>query len=314
MEAVSTELQELAERALHEGAPSHARRAFYQLSYVHWEGGAWSEARRDVMQVEALGRGSGHSEQVASIAHAARCLILLERDMGEAGAMLMEAEARARPLGLEPPSMVDARGMLRLHQAEYDEALSLFERAHALAAASGDRLLEYQTIEHQVMVELDRERYARACELAGRLLELGERLRQGSEEPFARAVLSIARYGSSQGTDEGCQAQVDAALESLRLVDAKHRLAYALLHAALLDLRHGQPGRAAARAGEARPIAELLERPTETLLSLSLLSRAASDLGDTELRSRVADAIAAGSWQGASSAARARRELLLGQG
>ena len=73
---------------------------------------------------------------------------------------------------------------------------------------------------------------------------------------------------------------IEAALEGLRLADAKHRLACALTRAAWIDLERGRGERALARAAEALECAEALERSTEIVLAHSLLARAHEAVGD----------------------------------
>ncbi|MDH5676790.1 MAG: AAA family ATPase [Myxococcales bacterium] len=304
---VSNELRQLAEQALREGALEHARRAFHRLSWMNWEGGAWSEARRDSLQVEAISHGSNDQARVASMAEAAHCLILLERDLPEAGAMLMEAEARARPLGIEPISLASARGLLLQHRGDADDALAAFERARVLATTHGDHLREYLALEHQVTTELERGGLSRACALTPQLVDLGNRIREGSEGPFARAIDAIARYGSG----EDCLELIDRELEELRMVDAKQRLAYALVHAAQFDIGRADFERALTRAQEALPIAQVLERPSESLLALYLQARAAQALGQRDAAAAARTALAAHPWQGASAFALEKRAELL---
>jgi len=101
---------------------------------------------------------------------------------------------------------------------------------------------------------------------------LGEKLREGSEKPYARAMLGLCNYAIDDEA-EG----LDAALADLRVADAKHRLAYILTQAALIDCERGRIGQAGDRAVEALEYATLLERPTEMLLARALLAHAGVD-------------------------------------
>jgi hypothetical protein len=108
------------------------------------------------------------------------------------------------------------------------------------------------------------------------LVALGDRLREGSEEPFARAILGLCSYAIDDDA-----ARLDVALTDLRVADAKHRLAYILTRAALIDCERGRTGAALERATEALGYATLLERATEMLVANAVLSHAHGALGNS---------------------------------
>jgi hypothetical protein len=108
------------------------------------------------------------------------------------------------------------------------------------------------------------------------LIDLGERLRDGTERPFAYALDALCEYAIA---DEA--RPLEAALVQLRAADAKHRLAFTLTRAARVDLDRRRPEAAIARASEALSCAEALERPSEIVLAHVVLAealRATSDL------------------------------------
>jgi len=137
------------------------------------------------------------------------------------------------------------------------------------------------------------------------LIELGEKLREGSERPFAHALDALCHYAI---TDDAGPLQ--AALEELRATDAKHRLAYTLTRAALLDVERKRPAAAIARATEALTYAEVLDRATEVMLAHVALACAHRAANDTASYSKHAAALA--SLEGAPVAgwARARAAAL----
>src|SRR5690606_10554924 len=140
-------VEALAERALDLGSLEHARLGFHLLSYLSFERGAWSDAQRHILQAELVSRGASEQERVIGMAEAARCLVMLERDLGHAQALVLEAAARARNAAVEPAAIFDALGMLKLHQGRGDEALRELERARGLAHATRDRQDEFQALE-----------------------------------------------------------------------------------------------------------------------------------------------------------------------
>jgi hypothetical protein len=119
--------------------------------------------------------------------------------------------------------------------------------------------------------------WAAARRLAGDLETLGAKLREGSEGPFARALVALGRHALGEAA---AGPALDAALAELRTVDAKHRLAYTLTRAAQVDLARGDARHARVRAEEARGAAAAVGRPSETLLAGITLARAASAQGE----------------------------------
>ena len=103
------------------------------------------------------------------------------------------------------------------------------------------------------------------------------RLGEGSEAPYARALLAVCALA-----DAPAAADLEAVLADLRAVDAKQRLTHVLLCAAEADLRQGRAAAAEAHAGEALALAELLERPSDVVLARVALARAAVLASDAE--------------------------------
>jgi hypothetical protein len=98
-ERIAKRLEGLAERALAEGDVEHARLGFHLLSYLRWEGGDWSNAKRHSLRAEYVARGADPREQIVAMAEAARCLALLERDLGQAEALALEAKSAGNECG-----------------------------------------------------------------------------------------------------------------------------------------------------------------------------------------------------------------------
>ena len=275
VEAVAKSLEELSERALSHGDALHARLGFHLLSYLRWEGGDWPGAKRDSLRAEFIARGGAAKEQVVAMAEAARCLALLERDLGQAEALALEARARAANAGFETAAIPDALGMLRFHKGEWHDAAVFFRTARDLSLREGDRLGEFQALEHLVVLELERSDAGAAQALCLDLVALAARLREGSEAPFARCLAVLAAEASGEDRAE----EIDAALESMRIADAKHRLAYALLRATHGDFARGDFSKAHSRGEEALRLAQILGRPSETAMAHVVLLRSALHRG-----------------------------------
>jgi predicted ATPase len=302
--AAAATLEALAERALDQGSAEHARLGFHMLAYLRWEEGDLSDAQRHMMRAEVVSRAGDEQAQVVAMAEAARCLVLLERELPRAEALALEARARSERAGVRPPAIADAQGMLRQHQGRLDEAAELFEQSRLEARRSGDRMCEFQALEHLVVLRQEQEEWRESLRLGVELEGLGGKLRDGSEAPFARALVALA--GHALGRPEATPA-LDSALAELRVVDAKLRLAYALTRAARIDCDRGDGARARARAEEARRTIEALGRPTETLLAGVAFVRACRLAGDDAEAERVLRELQHAGPAGA--AAFARREL-----
>jgi hypothetical protein len=167
--------------------------------------------------------------------------------------------------------------MLRYHENRLDEAEELLQQSRALCKSAGDRLNEFLAGEYLVMIALQRGRVQTACTRARALVELAEKMRAGSEKPFADALVGLCVY-----MQEDDDSALDAALEALRFADAKFRLAYVLTRAAIVDCERGRKARAVERASEALENARVIERPTEMLLAHAVLACGYDDNATTE--------------------------------
>lgn len=275
----AAELETLAERALDHGKMHHARLGFHVLSYLRWEGGDWQEAKRGMLQAEVMTRGQDDDQRVEALAEAARCLLLLDRDHHQAEAMSLEAQALSLRLGVEAATVDDSAGMLDLHRGAVEEARAHFERARALARRKRDRFGEYQALEHLVTVEIEEGRFAEARGYCDELVALGCKFREGSEEPYARALCAICRVTTNEPRADR---DLDDALEALRNVDAKHRLAFTLNRAAAIDLEKNHEERAHRRADEALALATLLGHKSEALMARVVLAKSHAARGEHE--------------------------------
>jgi DNA-binding SARP family transcriptional activator len=287
-ESAVHEFVDLAEQALDHGAMSHARRGYYMASYIRWMRGHWSGARDEVLQSERVSRGGSDEDHIVGMAEAARCLALLERDLTHADAMLMEAQALAARERIAHHSIPAALGMLRYHEGQFNAAQEFFQQARTLAKSAGDRISEYQSNEYLVMIDLERGDYRTARDRCKDLIDIGTKLRFGSEGPFARALSAICTYAIDAQGDN-----LESAFGDLREADAKHRLAYALTRAAMIDLERGQYKTAIERANESLENAGVLDRATDMLLAHVVLARAHQAIDDEAAFKRHAASIAA---------------------
>jgi len=286
--AAAEDFVALAERALDVGALAHARLGYHMASNLRWMHGQWADARDESMQAERITRSGTDVEQIIGMAETAKCLAMLERDLNQADAMLMEAQSLAKRQRVSHHALPAALGMLRFHENRLAEAEELFKEARTLCKSSGDRINEFLTNEYLVMIDLEQGHYESARSRCTALVDIGEKLREGSEAPCARALLGLCDYALEDQSTE-----LEAGIEALRIADAKHRLAYVLTRAALVDIERDRPRRALERGTEALACAEILERGTDRLLAHAVLLLAFHALGDEAASSAQLPAIEA---------------------
>lgn len=276
-ESEARRIETLAEQALDAGCPEHARLGFTLVSYLRWYEGAVGDAHRASMRAEFASRGTDDQDRAIGIAEAARCLVILERDLAQAEALLLEARALMDRSGEPTWAVFDGLGLLRLHAGALDDAKTAFEQAWSLARKEGNRLQEFMSLEHLVSVSIHRRDEDQACAYAKELAVIGEKLRDGSERSLGRAMLALCRYRKEE-TDY--RADLEDAVQALREVDAKQRLAFVLTQAASIESERGELEKAADRAREAVELGEILEQPSETALARAILLRVARERGD----------------------------------
>src|SRR5690606_7460218 len=267
--------------------------------------GQWHRAREQSLQAERITRGGIEEEQIVGMAEAAKCLAMLERDLSLSEALLLEAHAIAQRKRFTVPAIAAASGTLHSHQSELDTAVECFQEARTLYKAAGDRISEFLANEYLVMIDIERGAYAPAATRCAELIDIGEKLRDGSEAPFARALNGLCRYALGETVEP-----LATALQELRIADAKHRLAYVLTRAAFLDIARGDPDSARQRASEALQYAQLLERATEILLARLALAQISRHSDPEQFHAQIA-AIAAMQAQPVADWARQRAQPVL---
>jgi hypothetical protein len=276
-EAEATRIEALAEEALDAGCAEHARLGFTLVSYLRWHDGAVGDAHRLSLRAEFASRGADDQDRAVGIAEAARCLVILERDIAQAEALLLEARALTERSGEAAWAVFDGLGLLRLHAGALEEAKSAFDKAWTLAKKTSNRLQEFLALEHLVMVSIQLRNEEEACRYAGELAMIGEKLREGSERPLGRALLALCRYRKGEAD---CLPALEDGLQLLRDVDAKQRLAFVLTQTALVESNRGLFDSAEARAEEAVELGRTLQQPSDMALATCVLLRIARERGE----------------------------------
>lgn len=266
-EEAAARVRDLAEQALDQGLTREARLGFQMLSYLRWESASMADAHANIMQAERVSRAAGPEERTVALAQAAKCLVLLERNLGQAEAFVMEADALADRSGRSSSAVAFALGMIAAHRGEFDAAVESFREARALAREHGERLAEFVAVEHWVMVEIDRGRGDACLDLAEQVADLGGRVRPGAEAPSGRALLAFVRHLAGQSTAD----EVEVALDAVRDADAKYELAFLLTRWAEHECQAGEVDRARRLAEDALLVSRAIGRSSETALSHAVL-------------------------------------------
>lgn len=262
------EFVRLAELAMDHGSAAHARLGYQMASYLRWAHGEFHGAKRFSLQAERVSRGTSDAAQILGMAEAAKCLAMLERDLSRADAMVMEARSLAQRVDFNCAAIPLGQAILRYYEEKFDEAVEYLEDARALAKSEGDRLSEYMANEYLTIVEMERHNYEAAYGHACSLVDIGARIRDGSERPFSRALQAVCRYAIG-GEDQS----LEPSLQELRIADAKQRLAFVLNRASMLFLDRGAMQKAFDHAFEALELARTMERPSEILQACINLER-----------------------------------------
>jgi DNA-binding SARP family transcriptional activator len=308
-QAAVDEYTALAEQALDHGALPHARLGYQLASYVRWTHGQWSDAKRDSLQAERVTRSASDKTHVLGLAEAAKCLAMLEKDLSQADALAMEASALARRTGLQCAAIPFAQGILRYYENQLEAAVDYIEDARAVCKAQGDRVSEFLANEYLALIEIERGDYPAALRHSHTLMDIGSRLREGSEGPLAQALEQLCEY-AIEGADRG----LDDALQALRQADAKHRLTVVLNRAAPLDISADRLDVAQARASEALQLSRLMVRPSETLQAHVNLAQALLRHDDVQSADHLAAVREQAAGQVASWARQRAQQLLTARG
>ncbi len=272
-------IRALTDEAVAAGLTKAARLGFQMLSYLRWEHGSMLAAHDNIMRAERVSRSAAPQERTVALSQAAKCLVLLERDLPLAESFLLEADSLTSQVADSPSAMHFAVGMMHEHRGELDDAVASFREARQLGRQQGDPLAEFAAIEHLMMLELDRGACAQALELAKDLAELGSRVRAGAEAACGRALHALAsRYC---GNDDATAALTSATAD-LRAADSKYRLAYVLTRLARLELRNDRADAARELAADALAVATQIARASEIVLAHALLAQCAHHTGDAD--------------------------------
>jgi tetratricopeptide (TPR) repeat protein len=248
-----------------------------------------------IRQALDLALAQGDRRRVPELRHSRGWALLGRGEVAEAEQLFEQALAAKRTLyaekSLEPWDLANTLcglGRARVFRGRLDEAMRVFEEAHAvLAAAVGEDHLSIATVDFWLgYAELKRGHvdvaeawFARGVEVRDRLGLPADSPPRG-HEPFDRAELRLARGDAAGAAAALVRAGTPADVEvSVRVLVAAGRAEEALalaegwppqptnpLHQAWIELSRGRALRALGRDEEARPLLDAARRTLTALL------------------------------------------------
>ena len=278
-EEATARVRALAERALDLGLTKPARIGFQMLSYLRWASASMADAHENILQAERVSRSADSEERSQALAHAARCLVLLERNLGQAEAFILEARGVTERSGCNSAAVAFASAMIAAHRGEVAVADAAFAEAEHLARTSGERLSEFGAIEHRVMLALDWATSDPAAPTVGplveRLVALSHRVRPGAEVAIAAALHALSELYAGGGEEP-----LARALSALRTADAKYELAFVLTRWAERARVAGALSTAAQLSADALQVAVAVGRVSERVIATATLAEVARQQKD----------------------------------
>jgi DNA-binding SARP family transcriptional activator len=218
-----------------------------------------------------------------TLAHSGSCLAEIGRDMIRAEALLLEAQSLATRVGIEISDIASGLGCIHQHNGRYNEARTLLQQAWRLTQVERDHWRECTYIRYLAMTELEAGNPAAALPYCDLMLEVATKIEgEGSEGAVAIALAALAYYQLAQPTTEDALVEINRAIATLQLVDAKRMLAYVLIGAATVDLESDRPELAVERATTALQNAQIVNHPSEIALSWAILVQGLLALGEQE--------------------------------
>jgi DNA-binding SARP family transcriptional activator len=259
-------IMELIEVARREGDAKAAALGSHLLASMYEETNRYGDAAGATIQSAELGRGADVSIAALSMATAARCLLLLQRDIDVAESLLSQADA----IGTHHYELSLGLGFLHAHQGRASAAVPHLERALEGASHAQDHWRQWIALWRLTTLALEQNDAEQALRHCARLRPVAAKMKGGSEGVRAEVLESIAR-----------QSDVDGSLERLRAVDCKSDLAWALCYLAQRDR-----SRAREYATEALAAAEAVGRQSEAVIARCILGLPAKPSRDISAHAR----------------------------
>jgi tetratricopeptide (TPR) repeat protein len=263
-----------------EGLAEVAAAGFHTLSFVQYETGKLDSAMTSSLSSIKRGSSVDVRSQAGSLAWAARCLAMVERDMPRAQDLLGQA---IELLGVDDSEhrleIHWASGMLHRFVGRREDAVAGLERALQLARHAQNRWAQFECLMILTRMDLEEMQPATALTRCQEMSEVARRMSEGSELTIATALEALTR---TLLHEPGGEERLATAIAALRRIDAKGALAFVLVVWARADLEAGRLDRAKAHAMEAVSAAEILKRRSDAAVAQAVLGLVVLAMGDRE--------------------------------
>ncbi|HEV3031513.1 MAG TPA: AAA family ATPase [Polyangia bacterium] len=272
LSSLGNEVTRLVLEAQDAGLPAVAADGFFYLSMISYVGENSDGAQNYLLRAVDAARGADPITQARQLACSARCLLMIERDVPQAQAMIVEARTALGPSGDQLAYMAWARGLLRRYCGEAVPALAALDEALEGYKREQSPWETFQVMSMTVICHLDGGDAAAALDRCAALREVAGKMTEGSELVQAAALEALARLALGEaGAERACE----DAVQALRDFDAKAMLAYALCGLADHAFATGALDAAERFAGEALTAAALVDRRSDLAVARALLGQVA---------------------------------------
>jgi tetratricopeptide (TPR) repeat protein len=256
-------------KARQEGRYALVRKGLFLISNLYYQQGDFHNALERIIKAEEAGRSADPATMIRAVADTAKCFGMVDQKIDRAESLALEAQELAEEMDLENTvyEIPLALALVNHHRGQYDRAIQQYRQALQLIRRQEDHWWECYVLQRLPMIELDRNRPAAAAKHCQDLLTIATNMGEGSEAPFARALMKLAAYQLQQTGPEA----LDRELETLRRIDSKWMIAYLQTVAADFELNNGNEASAQNRARDAFEVASLVSRHSEMVWAGSIL-------------------------------------------
>jgi len=254
---------------------SEAAAGWEILAFWQQQASDTERAHQATLAAQRMTRRADAPTHCQQLANSGRCLLEIEADPGRGRALLDEAATLAAGLELKVMEIEWGRGLVARADGDLDAACTALARAVALARRADNHWREYECMVWLATAELENGRYADVLEHVDEIVKAAARMGE-PQAPFAQVLGALARLRQGDGSAE---AVLEASLATLRELDDKAHLAYALNEKAALALAADRSDAAAACAGEALADALAVRRATEVAVATARLAASTRDAG-----------------------------------
>jgi DNA-binding SARP family transcriptional activator/tetratricopeptide (TPR) repeat protein len=265
---LGSELTRLVMEAQDTGMHAEAARGFFFLSMIHYVGEKFDDAESTLNRALDAARDADPLTAARQMVDSARCLLMLERDVPRAQAMIVEARAMLGPGGDQHAHVAWARGLLGHYCGDRVPALAALDEALEGYTRDQAHWETYQVMSMSVICQMETGDAAAGLERCAALREVAGKMSEGSEPVVAAALEALVRLALHH---DGAEAACEGAIAALKAADAKAMLAYVLCWSAEHALSNGNLDVAERQAGDALTVAALVDRRSELAVARALL-------------------------------------------